>query len=322
MALSGSKSVTVTQWDILTLSWAQVSQSVADNTTTVSWTLQLQATDYGYLNAPAVATWSVSIDGNSYTGTNTVAIANNTTKTLASGTTVIKHNDDGTKDFAYTFSQQFNVTFSGQFIGTVSGDGSGTLEAIPQPEPEPEEPEEPDTPEEPEPEPCAPKNFRVAVRDKVATVQGSPCIICGNSDYSLTFDFVDPEWSEHEERTARFTFVQRGELKYDEVIFEGDTVSVPVLSDIDEVFIGVYTGELYTSTPARIKCKRSILCKPAKRERQIQTAYMQVLKALVDIYGKLESLGVTAGDATFIVDGVPMTVSALGIAEFEEIKED
>jgi hypothetical protein len=320
MALSGSKSVTVTQWDILTLSWAQVGQSVADNTTTVSWTLQLQATAYGYLNAPAVATWSVSIDGNSYTGTNTVAIANNTTKTLASGTTVIKHNDDGTKDFAYTFSQQFNVTFSGQFIGTVSGDGSGTLEAIPQPEPE--EPDTPDTPVEPEPEPCAPKNFRVTVRDKVATVQGSPCIICGNSDYSLTFDFVDPEWSEHEERTARFTFIKRGELRYDEVIFEGNTVSVPVLSDIDEVVIGVYTGELYTTTPARIKCKRSILCKPAINERQIQTAYQQVLKALKEIYEKLEKLGVSAGDLVFQVGGVPLELIQQGTAEYEEISTE
>lgn len=317
MALSGSKSVTVTQWDILTLSWAQVSQSVADNTTTVSWTLQLQATAYGYLNAPAVATWSVSIDGNSYTGTNTVAIANNTAKTLASGTTVIKHNDDGTKDFAFTFSQQFNVTFSGQFIGTVSGDGSGTLEAIPQPEPE--EPEEPDTPDAPEgPEPCAPKNFRVTVRDKVATVQGSPCIICGNSDYSLTFDFADPEWSEHEERTARFTFVRRGELRYDEVIFEGDTVSVPVLSDIDEVFIGVYTGELYTTTPARIKCKRSILCKPAVNERQIQTAYQQVLKALVEIYEKLDSIGVNAGDTIIASDGTALYIAGSTVLREEE----
>lgn len=315
MALSGSKSVTVTQWDILTLSWAQVSQSVADNTTTVSWTLQLQATAYGYLNAPAVATWSVSIDGNSYTGTNTVAIANNTTKTLASGTTVIKHNDDGTKDFAYTFSQQFNVTFSGQFIGTVSGDGSGTLEAIPQPEPE--EPEEPDTPEEPEP--CAPKNFRVTVRDKVATVQGSPCIICGNSDYSLTFDFVDPEWSEHEERTARFTFIKRGALRYDEVIFKGDTVSVPILSDIDEVFIGVYTGELYTTTPASIKCKRSILCKPAINERQKQTAYQQVLKALVKIYEKLDSIGVNAGDTIIASDGTALYIVGSTVLEEENV---
>jgi hypothetical protein len=150
-------------------------------------------------------------------------------------------------------------------------------------------------------------------------VQGSPCIICGNSDYSLTFDFADPEWAEHEERTARFTFVRRGELRYDEVIFKGDTVSVPVLSDIDEVFIGVYTGELYTTTPARIKCKRSILCKPATNEKQIQSAYLQVLRALLDIYAKLESLGVTAGDAAYIVSSLPHGSSVLGSAELEEI---
>ncbi|WP_226164213.1 DUF859 family phage minor structural protein, partial [Hymenobacter terricola] len=54
---------------------------------------------------------------------------NNSTKTLASGTTTIAHNADGSKTFNYSFSQQFDITFNG-WIGTISGSGSGTLNTI------------------------------------------------------------------------------------------------------------------------------------------------------------------------------------------------
>lgn len=130
MALSGSKTVTVTSWDSLIFSWS-ASQSVSNNTSTVAWTLKLKATSSGKISSTASKSWSVTVNGTKYSGTNTVGIANNTTKTLASGSTVIKHNSDGTKSFDYSFSQQFSITFSGSSIGTVSGSGSGTLDTIP-----------------------------------------------------------------------------------------------------------------------------------------------------------------------------------------------
>lgn len=131
MAANGSKSVTVTAWNSLKFSWWIVSQSVANNTTVVGWNLQLVAGTSGLISSTASKDWSVTVNGTKYSGTNTVGIGNNTTKTLASGTTSVAHDSDGTKTFSYSFSQEFSITFSGSSIGTISGSGSGTLTVIP-----------------------------------------------------------------------------------------------------------------------------------------------------------------------------------------------
>jgi hypothetical protein len=104
---------------------------VANNTTTISWTLQLIAGSAGQIISSAPKTWSVTINGTTYSGTNSVAIGNNTTKTLASGQVTIGHNSDGSKSFSYSFSQAFGITFAGVQIGTTTGSGTGTLNTIP-----------------------------------------------------------------------------------------------------------------------------------------------------------------------------------------------
>lgn len=130
MATSGYKDEYVTKYDTLRFSWSRVGYSIADNTSTVNWSLQLISTAYGAISSTATKAWSVNVNGQGYSGTNTVGIGANTTKTLASGSTVIAHNTDGTKSFAYSFSQQFNINFNGN-VGTVSGSSTGTLDTIP-----------------------------------------------------------------------------------------------------------------------------------------------------------------------------------------------
>ena len=97
----------------------------------------------------------------------------------------------------------------------------------------------------------------IEVTEKVAAVSGTPVIVCGNSDYTVRFLF-DSEWDAYIAKTAEFRYWRDGERKRAEVFFEGDTVSVPILRDIDEVEIGVYAGDLHTSTPARVPCARCI----------------------------------------------------------------
>ena len=128
---SGNKSVTVTSWDTLKFSWWENSQSIANNTTTIGWKLELISTSSGRIDSSASKDWSVTVNGKEYSGTNTISIGNNATKILASGTTTISHDSDGTKTFSYSFSQEFAITFSGNSIGTKSGSGSGTLTTIP-----------------------------------------------------------------------------------------------------------------------------------------------------------------------------------------------
>ena len=111
MATSGSKSVTVTVVDELKFSWERTSYSVANNTSTISWKMELIAGSSGRISSTASKDWEVTVNGTKYSGTNTIGISNNSTKTLASGSTTISHNSDGTKSFSYSFSQYFGITF-------------------------------------------------------------------------------------------------------------------------------------------------------------------------------------------------------------------
>jgi hypothetical protein len=131
MATFGRKTAAVTSWDSLVFTWSVSDQSVANNTSTIVWTLQLESTSSGAISSSAPKSWVVVVDGNRYEGTNTVGISANSTKLLVSGTTIIKHTVDGTRSFDYSFSQYFGITFSGSSIGSISGSGSGTLDTIP-----------------------------------------------------------------------------------------------------------------------------------------------------------------------------------------------
>ena len=115
----------------LRFGWWQDSQSIANNNSVVGWHLQLIASG-GSISSSASKSWSVTVNGSNYSGTNTVGVSSGQTKTLASGSTTIAHNADGTKSFSFSFSQQFDINYSGVgWIGTKSGSGSGTLTTIP-----------------------------------------------------------------------------------------------------------------------------------------------------------------------------------------------
>lgn len=131
MATNGSASVAVTSHDTLQFNWSVTGQSVENNTSTVYCEMVLIADGYGRISSTVSKSYSVTINGTAYGGSNTVGIGNNQRKVLWSGTVTIPHNADGTKSFSFSFSQQFSITFSGQFIGTISGSGSGTLNTIP-----------------------------------------------------------------------------------------------------------------------------------------------------------------------------------------------
>lgn len=131
MATSGYKDVTVTSWDTLRFRWWVNSQSITNNSTNIGWAMELIATGSGRISATSTQKWTIVVNGTTYSGSSNVGIANNTTKTLASGTTTIAHNSDGTKSFSYSFEQEFGIAFSGVWITTKSGSGTGTLDFIP-----------------------------------------------------------------------------------------------------------------------------------------------------------------------------------------------
>ena len=103
-------------------------------------------------------------------------------------------------------------------------------------------------------------NLNISVVDKIAKyLQRDGDIVCGNSDYQITFAF-DEEWNKYETKTARF--IWNG--KYWDQMFSGNVCPVPKITQAVFVLVGVYAGDLSTTTPASIPCKRSILCDTAE----------------------------------------------------------
>jgi hypothetical protein len=128
---NGYTNIQATKYDTLQLWWSEKEQSIAANETVISWGLYLISASAGAIYSSTAKAWAVNINGVAYSGTTSIAIGNNATKELASGTTTILHNGDGKKSFSYSFSVDFQITFGSSKIGLVSGSGSGTLTDIP-----------------------------------------------------------------------------------------------------------------------------------------------------------------------------------------------
>lgn len=123
-------------------------------------------------------------------------------------------------------------------------------------------------------------NINITVAGKIATnMSPGVVIVCGNSDYTVTFSF-DKEWNALSLKTARFTYVKGGRLTCTEVPFVGNEVAVPVMSDITDVFVGVYAGDLHTTTPARVLTKRSTLCGLGPHKDPAEDIYLQLISLL------------------------------------------
>lgn len=121
--------------------------------------------------------------------------------------------------------------------------------------------------------------IKINVTNKRAVLVGSPVIVCGNSGYTLEFTF-DAEWSAESVRTARFVYVRDGSVQYQDVVFSGTTARVPVLANIKEVRVGVFAGDLHTSTPALIPCEKSIRCGTGAPEDPTPSQYDQIMELL------------------------------------------
>lgn len=122
----------------------------------------------------------------------------------------------------------------------------------------------------------------VTVRNRVATVSHAAFLVCGNSDYRIRF-LTDEEWEKYPEKTARFVYVKNGLTLFQEVLFSGDTVEVPAFYNITEVAVGIYAGEICTTTPARIPCSACITDNQPQHDAPSPDLYNQLLKYLSEL---------------------------------------
>lgn len=124
--------------------------------------------------------------------------------------------------------------------------------------------------------------INVTVRNKIAVAQKNALYICGNSDFVIVFDF-DEEWNEHDHKTARF--IHNG--SYQDVIFTGNTCPVPIISNAYNIKVGVYAGDLRTTTPAHISAKKSILCDGGLPAAPPDDVYTQIMEELDTLNGDI-----------------------------------
>lgn len=133
-------------------------------------------------------------------------------------------------------------------------------------------------------------NISLEITNKRAMAIGAPVIICGNSDYVLQIAF-DEEWAAYSEKTARFAYWKDGEAKHQDKVFSGTECPVPKLSGIKKVLVGVFAGDLHTTTPAIIPCELSILCGAGAPEDPPEDVYNQIMELLAVGGGTGGSIG-------------------------------
>ena len=115
----------------LQIAWSVDSQSVANNTSTVTAKVQLVSTGSSYtINSTASKSGSLTINGTKYSFSFTAALSGNQTKTLYTKTVTVSHNADGTKTCSFSATCGINVTLSGTYYGNVTASGSGTFDTI------------------------------------------------------------------------------------------------------------------------------------------------------------------------------------------------
>ena len=120
------------------------------------------------------------------------------------------------------------------------------------------------------------KTIKIVVRDKIAVTMDETQYICGNSDFVVNFDF-DAEWDGFDVKTARFI---KDDRKYQDVVFQGNDCPVPVLYNTNKVRVGVFAGNLRTSTPAIITANKGILCGNGSPEAPSEDVYAQIMEQM------------------------------------------
>lgn len=132
MASSGYFSNTFRTGYTLRVEWKINSQSIANNTSSVTVTAYLVSGGSSYtINSSAKKTIELTINGTTYTRTlaGLASLDGNQKKSLFSKTVTIAHSSDGTKNIAISCEFAIKVTLSGTYFSTVKAPVTGTATA-------------------------------------------------------------------------------------------------------------------------------------------------------------------------------------------------
>lgn len=147
----------------------------------------------------------------------------------------------------------------------------------------------------------------IIIRNKTASAVNPPCIVCGNSDYNVKFDF-DDEWQAHNNKIGVFAYNRCGEWRSENVLFEGDTCPVPALHGVRSVWIGVTAGDVRTSTPADVPCRMGATDFSDTNEPPSADIWGQILAKLDELQTEIDEIKAGGVGGTDISLGVTATV--------------
>lgn len=123
--------------------------------------------------------------------------------------------------------------------------------------------------------------INITVSNRIAQAGTETVIVNCNSDYIITFTF-DSEWTAFTEKTAVFQYRRNGNVVTEHVPFSGSICPVPVITDTDEVLVGVYAGSIQTAAPARIPCCRSVTDCPTLETASIPDTYNRIMEFIAN----------------------------------------
>ena len=140
------------------------------------------------------------------------------------------------------------------------------------------------------------ENIYVEIKNKTATTDDTE-LICGNR-YTVVFTF-DSEWDAYETKTARFTYSQDGDKKHIDVPFAGNICEMPILLATRMVSIGVFAGDLQTTTCAEKLCLKSVLCDSGLPGEPPQSVYTEIVGLCNEAVGTAKSVEERADSGEF-----------------------
>lgn len=131
MASSGTINNTFRTGYAIRIVWSVGSQSIPNNTSSVTAKVQLVSLGSSYnIVASATKYGSLTINGIKYDFTFNASLSGNQVKTIFTKTVDIAHNSDGSKTCAFSATCGINVTLSGTYWGNVTASGNGTFDSI------------------------------------------------------------------------------------------------------------------------------------------------------------------------------------------------
>lgn len=138
------------------------------------------------------------------------------------------------------------------------------------------------------------ETIEIMVRNKIPRFKkdSAKSIITWNTGYIINFDF-DEEW-EHV-KTLRVVN-DKGDIIIPDIVFEGNSVELPKITDTNHIGIGVFSGNLSSTTKLILACRKSILeddGAPLPPTEDVYNQIMGILEGKAEKSTTLSGYGIT-----------------------------